>query len=349
MRRLATRLVVLVLLLLLASGCFASHYIEQAAAGQDRLNGRGIDIDEVVEHEYLDKRTRSLLAEVGSIKAFGERHGLKHTKNYDRYLYVGRVAVIWVVSACDPVRFRPKTWKFPVVGSITYTGWFDRKEAIEYAAKLSKGGWDVDVRPSPAYSTLGWFSDPVLSTMITPGDEALGELADVILHETLHATYYVPGQSTLNESVASFVGDTLAVRYMDEKLGPDSKQKTRFLALRAKGELRAKRMKAAYAELSSLYASDLTKDEKLARKKEIIDQLQVDVLARRPINNASLIQFKTYGSGKEEMRELLDACNGDMPRLIRTLERLRPIAREAKPHTDPATLLRPVVEQGCAP
>ncbi|MBS2016137.1 MAG: aminopeptidase [Deltaproteobacteria bacterium] len=352
MRSRAERLFQLAVVLLLAfatSGCFTSRYIEQAAAGQNRLNGRGMDIEEIVQHEYLDKRRRDLLAQVPAIKAFGERHGLKHTKNYERYLYVGNVAVVWVVSACDPVRFRPKAWRFPITGSITYTGWFDRKEAVEYAMKLSKGGWDVDVRPSPAYSTLGWFDDPVLSTMIAPGDEALGELADVILHETLHATYYVPGQSTLNESVASFIGDTLAVRYMDETLGPDSKQKAKFLAGRARGEARAKRMKAAYAELVDLYASELTKDEKLARKKEIIDRLQLDVMARRPINNASLIQFKTYGSGKEEMQQLLELCGGDMPRLIRTLERLRPIARDAKPHSDPATLLRPVVAQGCAP
>ena len=349
MHRLAARFLVLVAIVFSTMGCFTSHYIEQAAAGQNRLNGRGMDIAEIVEHQYLDKRKRDLLAQVPAIKAFGERHGLKHTNNYDRYLYVGHQAVVWVVSACDPVRFRPKTWRFPVTGSITYTGWFDRKEAVEYAWKLSRGGWDVDVRPSPAYSTLGWFDDPIVSTMIAPGDEALGELADVVLHETLHATYYVPGQSTLNESVASFVGDTLAVRYMDETLGPDSKQKTKFLAGRAKGEARARRMKISYAELSELYASDLSKDEKLAKKKEIIDRLQADVLARRPINNASLIQFKTYGSGKEEMQQLLDACGGDMPRLIRTLERLRPIAKEAKPHSDPATLLKPVVAQGCAP
>jgi len=194
------RLIALVVLAWLTSGCGGGlHYITQAAAGQEKLNGRGIEIKEIVEGQHLDKRTRGLLAQVATIKAFGEKKGLKHTNNYERYIWLGRPAVVWVVSACNPLAFRPKTWKFPIVGSITYTGWFDQKEAREYAEELKKKGWDVDVRPSQAYSTLGWFDDPILSTMIADGDEALGDLADVVLHETLHATFYVPGQSTPNE------------------------------------------------------------------------------------------------------------------------------------------------------
>jgi len=341
--------VVAALVALASVGCLPLRYVTQAAAGQEQLNGRGVAIADVVENEWLDRRTRELLAHVPRIKAFGEKHGLRRTRNYERYLWINRPAVVWVVSACDPLRFRPKTWSFPVVGSITYTGWFDREEARAYAADLAKQGWDVDVRPSQAYSTLGWFDDPVLSTMISEGDEALGDLADVVLHETLHATYYVPGQSTLNESVASFVGDTLAVRYMDEAVGPDSVEKDRFLELRARGEARGKKMKAAYAELAALYASKLPREEKLAKKKEIVDRLRREAQARRPITNASLIQYKTYGSGREEMEALLRACDGDFPRLLATLERLRPIAAKAKPHGDPGEMLRPLVAAGCAP
>lgn len=342
------QLILLCFFFLALPGCLTARYITQAAAGQEKLNGRGIEIAEVVDNGYLDKRTRELLAHVPRIKAFGERQGLRHTKNYEKYLWIGRPAVVWVVSACDPLRFRPKTWHFPIVGSITYTGWFDRAEAREYAADLARQGWDVDVRPSQAYSTLGWFDDPILSTMIAPGPEALGDLADVVLHETLHATFYVPGQSTLNESVASFVGDTLAVRYLDETVGPRSIDKARFLEVRARSEARGRKMKAAYAELAALYASSLPREEKLARKKEIVGRLAAEVDAKRPITNASLIQYKTYGSGKEEMAALFEACGGEMRRLLRTIERLRPLAAAAKPHTDPGELLRPLLDAGCA-
>lgn len=331
-------------------GCVSGaslHYVTQAAAGQENLNGRGIDISEVIENGYLDKRTRTLLAAVPNIKAFGERHGLRPTKNYERYLWIGRPAVMWVVSACDPLRFRPKTWSFPVVGSITYTGWFDRKEADEYAKELAAKGWDVDVRGSQAYSTLGWFTDPILSTMLSGGDDALGDLADVVLHESLHATFYVPGQSTLNESMASFVGDTLAAEYLAEAKGEDSIDKARFIDLRKKGEARGKRMKEAYAALEALYASKLPKDEKLAEKKRITDQLRADLKIQRPVTNATLIQYKTYGSGHDEMVQLLEVCGGSVPRMIKALEKVRAIAKDAKPHTDPALLLKPLLGQGC--
>jgi predicted aminopeptidase len=331
------------------SGCLGPglHYVTQAAAGQEKLNGRGIDIEEVVEHGYLDKRTRGLLAQVSKIKSFGERHGLRPTSNYQRYLWLGRPSVMWVVSACDPLRFRPKTWKFPVVGSITYTGWFDRQEADEYAKELASKGWDVDVRGSQAYSTLGWFNDPILSTMLSGGDEALGDLADVVLHESLHATFYIPGQSTLNESMASFVGDTLAAQYLEETQGENGTQKARFLAQEKRSAARGKKMKAAYETLEKLYASPLPRDEKLAEKKRIVEALRAELRMSRPITNATLIQYKTYGSGREEMEQLLERCEGDFPRMLRALERVRPIAKEARPHTDPALLLKPLLAAGC--
>jgi predicted aminopeptidase len=343
----ALPLLVVGLFALLMTGCLPVRYITQAAAGQEDLNRRGIAVREIVEGEHLDRRTRHLLAHVAQIKTFGERYGLRRTTNYERYVWINRPAVVWVVSACHPLAFRPRAWKFPIVGSITYTGWFDRKEARSYAEQLGRGGWDVDVRPSQAYSTLGWFDDPILSTMISEGDEALGDLADVILHETLHATFYIPSQSTLNESVASFFGDHLAVKYLEEVTGPDSPEKTSFLALRAKGERRGQVMKKAYEDLSALYASPVPRQEKLAEKKRITDELRAELQIRRPVTNATLIQYKTYGSGKTELAGLLAACDGSFPRMLKTLERLRPVAAVSPPHTDPGLLIRPLLAAGC--
>jgi predicted aminopeptidase len=252
------------------------------------------------------------------------------------------------VSACHPLSFRPRTWRFPIVGSITYTGWFDRAEAKAYADRLARGGWDVDWRPSQAYSTLGWFDDPILSTMISEGDDALGDLADVVLHETLHATFFVPNQSTLNESVASFFGNELAAKYLDETVGPDSREKASFLEVRARGERRGRLMKEAFAELSALYASTRSREEKLAEKKRIVDELRARLQMKRPLTNATLVQYKTYGSGKAELKELLAKCDGSFPRMLKTLERVRPIAAASRTsHADPAVLLRPLLTGGC--
>ena len=289
--RAARHLLALCLLLLLAAGCLPVRYVTQAAAGQEDLNRRGISIHEVVEGGHLDKRTRELLAHVAPIKAFGERYGLKRTANYERYVWINRPAVVWVVSACHPLAFRPRAWKFPIVGSITYTGWFDRGEAKAYAEELARGGWDVDLRPSQAYSTLGWFDDPILSTMISEGEEALGDLADVVLHETLHATFYVPGQSTLNESVASFFGDELAAKYLDEARGPGSAEKASFVEMRARGQRRGQVMKSAYEQLAALYKSNGSRADKLAEKKRITDNLRATLHMKRAVTNATLIQY----------------------------------------------------------
>src|SRR6185312_14274837 len=116
-------------------------------------------------------------------------------------------------------RFRSKTWWFPIVGRVPYLGWFDRDDAHDFADELHREGWDSDVGAADAYSTLGWFDDPVLSTMIAGGDEAVGELVNVILHESVHATLYVDGQTRFNESLAEFVAGKLTTVYLGAHYG----------------------------------------------------------------------------------------------------------------------------------
>ena len=106
-------------------------------------------------------------------------------------------------------------------------------------------------------------------------------------------------------------------------------------------------MKAAYAELAQLYASSRPREEKLAEKARIVTALRKTLETRRPLTNASLIQYKTYGSGKEEIAALFQTCGRDMGRFMRALERLKPIAASAPPHADPADLVRPLLGRGC--
>jgi predicted aminopeptidase len=345
---------VAIFLCLCAFGCTPLRYVTQAAAGQAELLDGKRDIDDIVRSGDFDARTRGLLSKVAGIKAFGERHGLKATKNYGTYVNLHRQAVVWVVSASAPLAFESKAWSFPITGSITYLGYFKRPEADAFAADLRTQKaptgdlWDVDVRGASAYSTLGWFDDPVLSTMIYPGDEALGELADVILHESLHATYFVPGQSILNESVAAFVGNHLAETYLDETTGVCSREKRSYVSLEADGAARARAMKSAYFELKAVYATTQPDAQKLATKAEILQRLRSTTHIWRVINNATLIQYETYGSGDAELTALLRSCSGSWPRFLRTLESWRPQFHSASAHEDPALLLRPLLPRGCA-
>jgi predicted aminopeptidase len=333
-------LLVLVLGCLL-SGCMEARYLAQASAGQMSLLWRTRGIEDAVADVRLPLRTRALLREVASIKRFGERMGLTPTDNYRTYVDLDRPAAVWVVSACAPLHFSSKTWSFPIVGTVPYLGWFDRKDATAFAAPLRAAGWDVDVRGAGAYSTLGWLEDPVLSTMIREGEDALGELANVVLHESLHATLYLSGQTRLNESLANFVGDELAKEYLDERLGPSSVEKRAYLEAQAESEAHARLLHEAYVRLSELYASPLSAEQKREEKRSVLAALAAELGARRPLNNATLVQFRVYNSGSPALRALLSSCGGSWPRFLGALRRLSE-RTFSTPQEDVGEVVRPL-------
>jgi predicted aminopeptidase len=260
-----------------------------------------------------------------------------------------RPVVVWVVTASDPLRFRSRTWWFPIVGRVPYLGWFDRDAAHEFAASLRAEGLDVDVGGAEAYSTLGWFDDPVLSTMLGDGDEAVGELAEVVLHESVHATLYVNGQTRFNESLAEFVSGKLTRVYLDEKYGPKSEEKAAYEDAERRGEERRERMHQAYEKLDALYRSDKPIAEKLAEKRRILMRLRREAGYRRPINNATLASFKNYHSGTSDFDGLLAACGGSWARFFATLGRLKDDRRafEAAKPGDLGPVIAPLVKAGC--
>ena len=329
------------------SGCTSLAYVTQAAVGQNELIERARDIDELVRDKRVDPRTRRLLSEVALIKHFGERQGLTATTNYRSYVRVKNKELVWVVSASEPLQFRSRSWSFPIVGSFTYLGWFKRHDADAFASDLRTEGLDVDVRGSAAYSTTGYFEDPVVSTMIAPGPEALGELANVILHESAHATFFVRNQSTLNESVANFVGDRLGERYVEETQGPEAPETRAFIAAERAYDARRKELHVAYEELAAIYASPKPDAEKLAAKQAVLDSLRARLHYTRPINNATLIQYRTYNSGQDELGKLLDVCGGDWRRLIGSLERLEKTSFPKPQEDDVGKLVTPLIEAGC--
>ena len=183
--------------------------------------------------------------------------------------------------------------------------------------------------------------------MISPGKEALGDLANVVLHESAHATFFVPNQSTLNESVAQFIGDGLAPEYLRETRGAESEEAVAYADAEARGAKRKALMRAAYKELDALYESKASDDEKRAKKREILARLQADTGIRRAINNATLIQYRTYDSGGEAMSALLAKCDGDWPRFVRRMKTLETVPHAKGQVADVTELVRPLVAGGC--
>lgn len=293
------------------TGCGTVHYLLQAGKGQFALFNQARPIAEVIRDERTPPRIKELLSEIGEIKKFGERNGLKPTSNYTEYVKLDRDAAVWVVSASEPLQFKAKQWSFPIVGSFTYLGWFAREDAINYARDLKKEGLDVDVRGARAYSTLGWFRDSVLSTMIPKGDEALGDLVNVVIHESVHSTFYIEGQSSFNESLASFVADHLTLVYLDEKRGAQSPEKKAYLDAEEWGRKVEEKFHQSYKLLADLYSSSQSETEKTEKKKEILAALKQDLKYPRDINNATLIQYKTYNTSREAFDKLRLKCQSD--------------------------------------
>lgn len=318
-------LIVVSLCVFFLSSCSTTEYLWQAGRGQFALVNRARPLVEVIRDEKTSPRVRELLQEVPRIKAFGEKMGLKATRSYEAYVHLDRDAVVTVVSACEPLRFEPKEWKFPIVGGFPYLGFYDAKDAHKYGSKLRAEGFDVDVRGAPAYSTLGWFKDPILSTMIPAGEGAIGELVEVIMHESLHATAYVNHQAFFNESVASFVSEKLTPLYFQETRGKNSVEERKYRENLSWQEVRLKRMHETYLELDRLYESALPDPVKLAQKEATIAKLKKDLKWRegRDLNNATLLGFREYSGNREVFESLFKKCGEDWSKFLAALKALR--------------------------
>jgi len=316
-------LVLVVAVVVALPGCLMSRYLTQAAAGQVELLDKARPIDEVVDDPETPLRTALLLAEIPEIKQYGRSYGLRIKRNYNTYSALGRPAAVWFVGAADPLAFRPRKWCFPIVGCFAGVGWFDEDDGVRHKLELEAMGYDAIVRPASAYSTGGWFPDPVLSTMLGGGDDALPELFNVIIHESVHATVLVPDQPFFNESFASYVADTLTDHWIAEKFGPGSPEELAWTVGQAVHLARTSRLLDGYNQLKKLYESKLGRDEKLKQKAKIIDELVDDLRIRRRPNNASLTETRVYNGGVAHLIEAHRLC-GDLRKLVlagRTLTR----------------------------
>jgi predicted aminopeptidase len=318
---------VVALALLATTACarerLMTRYLAQAAHGQFELLGNAKPIDEVIRDTNTPLRTRMLLASISEIREYGKTYGLSVRRNYQHYVNMGRPAAVWFVGAADPLQFKPRKWCFPIVGCFAGLGWFDEGDAVQHKLELEAAGYDAIVRPAAAYSTGGWFPDPVLSTMLGGGNDALPELFNVIIHESVHATVLVPDQPFFNESFATYVADTLTDHWIAEKFGPGSPEELAWTLGQAVHLSRVSRMLDGYNQLKKLYESKATREQKLAQKAKIIDELVDDLRIKKRPNNASLTEARVYNGGVAHLIEAHRTC-GDLRKLVlagRTLTR----------------------------
>lgn len=316
-----SRALVLLLALLLA-GC-RPGYVVKSAWFQAGLLARRQKIERVETRGELDDKQRAALEVVAEAKAFGEKLGFAPTHNYGT-IAVGWDRTIWTVSGCDPLAFHPATWWFPIVGRVPYLGYFRASDADRQLTRIQGEGLDAYKRTAGAYSTLGWFRDPILPEMLTWSE---ADLAETVLHELAHATVWVKGSVSFNESFASFVGEEASFRFLDDKYGPQSPQ-----ALGARADFEDYQRwreleRALYEDLNAVYTDpSLSDDEKLARKAALFADFPrrvseggmhdperwVSAAGRGTWNNARLVQFQTYNDHRSAFEALLSRHDGDL-------------------------------------
>lgn len=301
----------------LLSGCSTLSYVAQAAGGQWELVSEARPIPEVLADPKTSDQTRDLLSEVEKVRLYAWQRGLKTGTNYRKYVELDREYPIWFVNACAPLEFRAKVFTFPIVGSFPGLAWFDKKSAERFRDRLSKQGWDVNMRGVSAFSTGGYFPDPIVWSMLSKSPGAEASLINTVLHESVHATVLIKDQQFFNESLASFIADTMTGEYLQYTTGQAMPAELHaYLHAKEVGQQRVKQFNGFYQELDAVYGSDLPDAEKYARKKQIIDRLVKELrLSNRP-NNATLIGFRLYQVGGPNFTALYDACGHNWRRFL---------------------------------
>jgi len=203
--------IALVLSFGLAAAACSPGYILRAGYEEAKLLWRRQPIEELLRQETLDTATQQKLELVLEAREFARDHlALNVDGRYSTYAAVDDAQLVHVVIAAERFRLEPYTWWFPIVGRVPYKGYFSEEEARAEAAHLEDQGFDTYIRTASAFSTLGWFDDPLLSTMLRRDPV---DLVDTVLHELLHSTVYLGGETSFDESFANFVGHRGAIAF----------------------------------------------------------------------------------------------------------------------------------------
>ena len=308
---------VVILLSFALQGC----YYMQAARGQLEILRKSEPIDEVANATDTPAELARRLRLVEEARDFSIRElGLPDNDSYRSYADIEREFVVWNVFAAPEFSLKPREWCFPVAGCVAYRGYFSEDAAQRKARRLRADGLDVAVGGVPAYSTLGRFDDPVLSSMMRWEDV---DLVATLFHELAHQVLYVKDDTAFNESFASVVAETGVERWLE--VSGEADQLQAYLSRQAFRAHVVAMVESAKRELESLYRTRLATEEMRRRKEARLDALAVELRSafeesgRVPpdwigtdLNNARLASMALYQDRVPEFRQLLDDCEDDL-------------------------------------
>lgn len=337
----ATLLFLLTLCLVLLNACGESDYLLQSFKGHMELMSRAQPIDEILTRKDQPDIILSQLETVARLRRFAvDSLHLPDNGSYHEYADLERPYVVWNLTAAPEFSLELEQWCFPVVGCVTYRGYFDETSARAMAEELSARGFDVDVYGVEAYSTLNWFDDPVLNTFLK-NDEI--HLAALLFHELAHQVVFVPDATTFNESFAKTVEIEGLRRWFLSQESHELWQEC----------LRREKLSADFqtylssirTELQTVYSSDLGLEEKRYAKNQIIadgyeryDRLKVawggyagyDRWMEKGLNNARLSSAATYHELVSAFQVLMQSVDHDLPAFYAEVKKLGSLPKDAR-------------------
>jgi predicted aminopeptidase len=288
-RRILLALLVVTGVLILVYWDLVVYGIRQAR-GQMNIIYNARPVEEFLNNPDFPDSLKKKLVMINEVRRYAiDSLGLKDTKNYKTLYDQKGEEIMWVVTACEPFKLKAKEWKFPVLGSVPYKGFFNKDLALALRDELKKEGWDVSIRNPGGWSTLGWFTDPILSKMLERNE---GDLANLIIHEMSHATIFVKDSIDFNENLATFIGDRGAEKFLISRYGAGSEVYQTYLNEDADYLKFADHMLRGTGKLDSLYNTMSESDpveKKAALKKRKIEQIveSLDTLTLTTDNNPS--------------------------------------------------------------
>lgn len=328
-------------LLSILGGCTSAGYYAQSIGGHLDLMAKRQDIDTLVDDESTPSDLKEKLERAQVIRAFAtDELALPDNGSYRSYVDVGKPYVTWTVVATPALSLQTKTWCFPVVGCVAYRGYFDEADARAYGDALAAQGMDVAVVGARAYSTLGWFDDPILNTILY---DAEYRFAGTLFHELAHERVFIEGDTAFNESYAvaveregvrRWLASTAAPAMLDA-YGRERERREEFLAL----------VLAARGRLETLFASSVDDAVKAREKAEIYASLRADYEKLKAswggyggydawfgseLNNARLALLATYNVHVPAFERLIAEQQGDMEKFHAAVEALSELAKEER-------------------
>jgi predicted aminopeptidase len=294
-------------------------------------------VEEVLQANRLSEQERQKVHLILEAKAFAVEHlGLRARESYTTFVRIAGPYVSYNLSAAPKDALRPYVWRFPIVGRMPYKGFFDKAYALREERQLVDQGYDTYVRGVRAFSTLGYFTDPILSCMLNYDDFAL---INTIIHELLHQTVWIKGNVSFNESLANFVGDKGTLAYLTWRYGTGAPELQRYQDLLDDARVFETYMQTLIERVEALYRQPLSHEEKLQRREQLFDEAKTayptvfprlktpyyrHFFERRRLNNAVLLSFRRYHRDTTFFEHALAAHGGDLRQLIATFKTLRP-------------------------